>query len=221
MRLAAAVGVSTNTVLAWVKRPDWPFGRKAPFDVKAVVAWRMVVLGWAWTEPAPQPDDEANKLLLDAMDAAGLSMPTDGTEGTGTLTTKQAADLQYRLAQVHHLNQQIEIQAGKFISREESDLVYIGMVTAVRRKLEAWIRRFPQLLAHSDAEKIRTVVRREYDRFCAELEAVMEIDVGIDETSKSQNVETSKPEVAPPAAVKSRPKDPRKRKAGATRRRKK
>ena len=38
--LADGVGVSTRTVRNWLKREDWPFARRSPWDVQAVAAWR-------------------------------------------------------------------------------------------------------------------------------------------------------------------------------------
>lgn len=58
--LAAAVGRAHSGVLAWMKRPDWPFARKSPgpWDPAAVKAWADRTL-----TPEPGSDDEAGGVI--------------------------------------------------------------------------------------------------------------------------------------------------------------
>jgi len=43
--LARQVGRSESTVRKWIKRPDWPFGPRAPWVVDKVQGWMALYLG--------------------------------------------------------------------------------------------------------------------------------------------------------------------------------
>ncbi|KPK71195.1 MAG: hypothetical protein AMJ84_06530 [Acidithiobacillales bacterium SM23_46] len=162
-----------STLWKWLNHPSWPFGRRGPFDVRAVVAWRVAILAWDHDGTAPEPDYEAFRA---AMEAASLELPEPGDPMP---TTMQEATLRLRLADIRWREIKTDILLGRYIERTVSDNVYLRAMGAVRAKLEAWVQAMPEMFHNADRARIAKLAAARYDKLCAELQAMERIDLAV------------------------------------------
>lgn len=168
---AASLRANEKTFRTWKQKADWPFGTTGPWDVRAIAAWRHVILGVEHDPEGPEPDSKAFEA---AMQTAGLSLPESGDPMP---TAIGEANLRYRLAQIRKLELDHDIRAGLYILRTASDTVYQRMMGLVRAKIEQWAQGMPEMFRDSTREQIAKLATARYDRICRELEAVERVNL--------------------------------------------
>ena len=77
--LAKSIGVSPRTVTEWLGRPDWPFAKRGPWNVKAIQDWRS---GLQEDRSRPPTNNQAQaNLEYKAEQARTLKMKREILEG--------------------------------------------------------------------------------------------------------------------------------------------
>ena len=99
--LADAVWFHRQTVQAWVKRDDWPFGEDGPWDVDEVRAWHRGTIG----DPdngvgAPEIARAERAAKLKIAVARGRNLASDRKRAEG-LVHDVAECQEHKLAQIH------------------------------------------------------------------------------------------------------------------------
>ena len=122
--LGKALGVTHQTVGQWLEHSEWTFGRKPPWDVEAVEAWRAETL---------KPD-------ANAVDALELPAPTDRAP-------ERAAKLKVLVERGLKLELENKIKTGQYIERAFAVAQWALAVAHVRAALLAIPRQFAAELA--------------------------------------------------------------------------
>ena len=141
--LADATGRAEVTVRRWLKRPDWPFGGKPPWNIQAVVAWAASL---AADNAAGRHPDAA---------AAGRPDPTD----------RAAADLRLRIERGKKIRLERLILAGKHHDVATCRARRLAQIHAVKSALLDLGRVCaPELLNVADLVKVEQIISRHVRR---------------------------------------------------------
>lgn len=146
---AKAVGVSARTFRDWVRRPDWRFGRRGPYDIDAVVRWRETLNG-----TAPQ----------NAIAAAYARR-------------KHRVGVILAIERARKLRFEREILVEKHILRITSDRVYTKMMALFHSKIVQWVEGMAGMFHNASRARITKLAEDRYDRICRELEAVERVNL--------------------------------------------
>ena len=114
--LAKSIGRSPGTIGGWVAHPEWPFGRRGPFNVEAVRQWA------------------ANTLTRDAGDVGAdrtADVATDRASDHRDLTVLQRARVAKLVAEVELLRERLKRTQEKSVDREAAERVTGQMLAAI------------------------------------------------------------------------------------------
>lgn len=157
--LANALGVSGTLLRNLLNRDDWPFGRKGPFNLPAIAAWRAA--HQRRSTPAVTPNRAAYEK---AMKAAGKEPIVEEAAPVGG-----SLQSQFVAARIRKLDFEYKVRSGEYISRGISDGVYVGMVGMIRERISQWVDAMPSMFVGASEDRIRKLARDYWDGLCNDL----------------------------------------------------
>jgi len=149
--LARQVGKSVSTVSGWLKRPDWPFPRRPPWEVAKVREWARLAL-------APNPAEVWQQARTDA------AAPTATLAELARL--KLQAQVQLAIEKVLAARMSREERAGKLHAVEACRERRIRQIHTVKGALFDLARLLPPLVEGQPRLEIERILAGRFEDLC-------------------------------------------------------
>lgn len=163
--VAEALGVKSQAVYAWRRRPDWPFGKGA-MDLEAVRQWRASHLS---DPPSGLSDDEEEDAAPPAAGEFPLVVST-GIPETDRILRTMSPMMQGKMRAIMERGQKLALENALtqrgLVERVEVERGWTERVQVVRASLLALPRQLAADLEHKSRAEVERLLQDAMERIC-------------------------------------------------------